>query len=72
VDFIAKIELRESLAIKNNSMFFQQCSINSSAVRIARASMVKIELYSSEKNLNTSSSDIIENLDLSLDFDPSV
>jgi len=34
--------------------------------------MVKIELYSSEDNLNTSSPDIIANLYLSLDFDPSI
>lgn len=38
---MAKIELRESLSIKNDSIFFQYCSINSSPVRIVRASMVK-------------------------------
>jgi len=70
--FMAKIKLRESLTIKYNSVFCQYCSINSIDIRIARASMVKIELYSREENLNISSSDIIEKPDLSLDFDPSV
>jgi len=70
--FMAKIELRESVTIKNNSVFFQYYSINSIDIRIARASMVKIELYSREENLNISSSDIIAKPDLSLDFDPLV
>jgi len=67
--FIARIELRESLAIKNDSVFFHCCSIRSSYVKIARASIVKIELYSSEENLNISSSDIIAKPGFSLDFE---
>jgi hypothetical protein len=63
------IKRRKSLANKNDSVFFQFRSISSSAIRIARASMVSIELYFSEENLNTSSSEIIASPDLSLDFD---
>lgn len=69
---IAKIELRESLAIKKSFVFFQFCSVSSMAFRIARASMVKIEFSSSGENLKMSSSVTKARLVLSLDFDPSV
>lgn len=68
----ARIELRESLAIKKDFVFFQFCSVSSMAFRIASASMVKIELISSEENLKVSSSVIIASPVLTLNFDPSV
>lgn len=69
---IARIELRESLAIRNDFVFFQFCSISSMAFRIASASIVKIELISSEENLKVSSSVITASPVLMLCFDPSV
>jgi len=69
---IARIELRESLAIKKDIVFFHFCSVSSMAFRMASASMVKIELISSEENLKVSSSVIIVSPVLTLDFDPSV
>jgi len=56
---IARIELKESLAIKKDFVFFQFFSASSMAFRIARASMVKIEFSSSEENMKMFSSVII-------------
>jgi hypothetical protein len=69
---IARIELRESLAIKKDFVFFQFCSVSSMAFRIASTLMVKIELSFSKENLKVSSTVIIASSVLTLDFDPSV
>jgi len=57
VVYIAKIELKKSVAIEKDCIFSNQES----------KGIVCIEIYSSEKNFNISLFEIIANPDLSLD-----
>lgn len=64
--------LKDSLVIRNKSILVQLFSIKSSALHIAMASIVNIELYYNKENVKTSSLASIASPVLMLDLNPSV
>lgn len=70
--FIAEIVLKGSLFIRNRSILVQLFSIKSSALHIAMASTVNIELYYNKENVKTSSLAAIASAVLMLDLNPSM